>query len=377
MDKQTFFTLIDKYQDGTATPAEKSLVEEYYRRLEATGTTELSAEEEAALKETMFGQIAEGIKEPVVRKMPVWKRVAAAAAIIGLIATGSYFMFFNKLPTATTEVAASNPAEIKAPSSTNAVITLSNGEQIMLDNAANGQLTSQGNVTIKKMADGQIAYIGTSGELIYNTLTNPRGSQVVSLTLADGSKAFLNAGSSLKYPVAFTGNSREVELTGEGYFEIAKDTKKKFIVSAGGSITEVLGTHFNVNAYNDDNGTRITLLEGSVKILRSAQDDKAVVLKPGQQGQITNIINVVNNADVEQVMSWKNGWFEFDQTDLNTIMRQVSRWYDVDVVYQGKQTAEKFGGRISKNLPLSSVLQMLESNGVAFRLEGKKLIVIP
>src|SRR5687768_8531436 len=149
MEKQIFFDLIDKYQGGTATTAEKALVEEYYRRLEVTGTTQLSGQEEAELKETMYQQILAGIKEPVIRRMPVWKRFAAAAAILLMIATGSYFLFFNSPGTKTPEVVITNPAEIKAPSATNAVITLSNGQQIMLDSVANGQLTNQGNVTIQ------------------------------------------------------------------------------------------------------------------------------------------------------------------------------------------------------------------------------------
>jgi len=389
MDRNTFFSLLDKYQDGSASAAEKALVGEYYRRLEAMGITNLSIEEEQMLRETMYQAIVAGIKEPVVRKMfdPIGKKrivstgrqVAAAAAIFIILATGSYFLFFNR-PSGNSQeqlTTGNQPQDVKAPETNRAMITLANGERVYLDSVANGSLAQQSGVEIVKLADGKIVYKGTSTSLsvTYNTLTNQRGSTVIDMTLSDGSRVWLNAGSSVTYPIAFIGNERKVSITGEAYFEIAHDKAKPFIVSKGETSVTVLGTHFNVNAYDDEADIKVTLLEGSVKVSNHLQ---AVFIKPGEQARVSpNSPLRVGGVDLEQVMAWKNGWFEFDNTDLETIMRQVSRWYDLDIVYEGKISSEKFGGRLSKDLPLSSVLKLLEENGTKFRLNGKQLIVIP
>jgi transmembrane sensor len=275
---------------------------------------------------------------------------------------------------------------VAAPTRTKATITLADGRIVELDSLANGTLATQGNVKLVKLANGQIAYETVSGEIVnpstalrmqYNTLTNPRGSKVIDMALIDGSHVWLNAGSSVTYPVVFVGNERKVSVSGEAYFEVTHNAAMPFKVSKEETTVEDLGTHFNVNAYEDEEDIKVTLLEGSVKILRSAQDDKGTLLKPGQQAVVREgeNIHVVNDVDVEMIMGWKNGKFEFDKTDLTTIMRQISRWYDVEVVYEKKATTEKFGGGISRNLPLSGVLQMLENSGVHFRLEGKKLFV--
>ncbi|HXS54891.1 MAG TPA: FecR domain-containing protein, partial [Hanamia sp.] len=192
----------------------------------------------------------------------------------------------------------------------------------------------------------------------------------------DGSKVWLNAESSLTFPVAFPGEERKVEITGEAYFEVAHDANKKFIVTKGTTTVQVLGTHFNVNAYDDENSIKVTLLEGSVKV---ENVNNKVIIKPGEQAQVgkDNGIKVVNDLDIQQVIAWQKGLFEFNHADLASIMRQVSRWYDVEVIYDGKITEGKFGGGLSKSLPLSAVLKLMEANGVKFQLEGKVLKVIP
>jgi ferric-dicitrate binding protein FerR (iron transport regulator) len=205
--------------------------------------------------------------------------------------------------------------------------------------------------------------------------------------LPDGSKVWLNAASSIRYPTTFAGDERKVELTGEAYFEVAKDPKKPFHVKTPTQDIEVLGTHFNVNAYEDEGATKTTLLEGKVRLVSGEwaagsrkADMRSVILNPGQQAiaaiNINAPIHVTDDIDLDQIMAWKNGWFEFDNTDIKTIMRQISRWYDVDIRYETKTNNETYGGRISRNLNLSSILKMLETYGVHYRLEGKTVSII-
>jgi transmembrane sensor len=404
MDKQSFFSILDKYQDGTASSAEKALIEAYYQRLEKAGTTELSAEEATALKEAMYQQIAANIQLSDTRVIPIKRKnynLAAAAVLLTLIGAGSYFWLFNK-PTGeppTTSKAQVKPKDLP-PGRDAAVLTLADGKTIILDSAS-GTISQQGSATVINVK-GQVSYDNSSpsippkagGEaaVVYNTVTTARGNQY-QLILADGSKVWLNSASSLRFPTSFTGNSRDVELDGEGYFEIAKDASKPFHVKTRTQDLEVLGTHFNVNAYSDEDATKTTLLEGKVKVSQSAivnpesangkrqsakDNEFAVVLKPGEQAVLANNspFTIDHSPDLDQVMAWKNGWFEFDNTDIKTIMRQISRWYDVDIKYETKINNETYGGRISRSLNLSNILKMLETYGVHYRLEGKTLSII-
>jgi ferric-dicitrate binding protein FerR (iron transport regulator) len=302
-----------------------------------------------------------------------------AAAVLLLLATGGYF-FWKKEETvriAKTTTSPSHENDI-APGTNKAILTLGDGRNISLDSASNGAISKQGNVTIIQL-DGKLSYEVSKEslsniEVTYNTIVTPKGGQY-QLVLADGSKVWLNAASSLRFPTVFTGNERRVQLNGEGYFEIAHDAAAPFIVEKGDTRVQVLGTHFNVNAYDDENQIQVTLLEGSVSVSRGNMEKR---LMPGQQAQIDSDIQIVDRVNIDKVMAWKNGWFEFDDTELSAIMRQISRWYDVDVVFEEKSLNQNFGGRISKNLPLSAILQMLQSSGVkGFRLEGKKLYVQP
>jgi transmembrane sensor len=382
MDKRMFFSLVDKYQEGKSTSNEKALVEEYYRRLEAMGKTNLSAKEENKLKDRMYRQIVKNLegdfKKTVIRRMPVWRKVAAAAAIFILFGTVGYFLFLNK--TSNRNQAVINilhgQKDIE-PGRSGAILTLESGKQIPLD-SVKGAITTQGGVTVINMS-GLLSYKKTQNtkEVAYNTITTSRGNQYQVL-LPDGSKVWLNSSSSLRFPTSFTASNREVELTGEGYFEIVHMATTPFRVKTDKEIVEVLGTHFNINDYSDEAVVATTLLEGSVKVT-AENSRESVIIKPGQQAVLMNNSQIVTReADINKVMAWKDGWFEFEQADLPTIMRQISRWYDVDIVWEGKPTSEKFGGRISKSLPLSSILQLLESNGVTdFRLEGNKLLVKP
>lgn len=393
MDKISFFSLLDKYLSGKATPSESRLLEEYYRRLESQGMAELSAEEEQFVKEKMYRVIAGEIRRPVVRSIYHWRKIAVAASIILTIGIGSYFIFFNTPRQASSDNQPVTEIKDLPPGRDAAVLTLANGEKIILDSAKGTITTSYGIQVIN--LDGLLSYEGdgsTSLSIAYNTITTARGNQY-QLQLEDGTKVWLNAASSLRYPVAFSGNSRGVELTGEGYFEVAASPnpsagggKRPFRVITDKQVVEVLGTHFNINSYNDEDAVRTTLLEGKVKVGLPSPKGEFIILQPGQQSVLRQApatagrqddITIQTGVDIEKIMAWKNGWFEFDQLDLATIMRQVSRWYDVDIVYESKLTNEQFGGRLSKNVPLSVVIEMMKASGVECKLDGKKLIVRP
>ena len=259
-----------------------------------------------------------------------------------------------------------------------AFLTLSNGKNILLDSATNGLLIQQNNVNIIKSSSGQLIYKNTSNlqsahEVSYNTLQTTRGGQY-QLTLPDSTKVWLNSASSIHFPTSFTGIDRKVEVTGEVYFEVAKNKAKPFTVNVNGMDVKVIGTHFNINAYNDDNVIKTTLLEGSVWITKG---DNTLLLKPGNQAQLNNYgeIKLLKNADIEEATAWKKGYFYFKNSSLQNVMRQLSRWYDVEVIYEGTIAERTFGGEISRNLAVSEILQILDKSKVHFKVEGRKIIV--
>lgn len=384
MDKQSFFSILDKYQDGTASAAEKALIEEYYRRMEKAGKTELTADEEAEIRRTMYNQIAASFEEPGAKVVPLkrsYSKVAAAAVFLMTIGAGSYFFLFKKpvIEPAHAETAKAKPRDLP-PGRDAAVLTLGDGRTIVLDSAS-GTISKQGGATVINL-NGQVSYDNKGGKdktetVVYNTISTARGNQY-QLILADGSRVWLNSASSLRFPTSFTGDKREVELDGEGYFEVAKNASKPFHVKTKTQDIEVIGTHFNVNAYTDESQVKTTLLEGSVKVNSAIGSPQSAILKPGEQSILKNNspFTIDHSPDIDQVMAWKNGWFEFDNTDIKAIMRQISRWYDVDIRYETKTSDSTYGGRISRNINLSNILKMLELYGVHCKLEGKTLTVI-
>ena len=306
------------------------------------------------------------------RKRPVIRWVAAAAIVLSL-GVGSYWLL-NR-PSGSREVVSRNKVQdVQAPQTNRATITLANGKTVYLDSAANGSLATQGNVQVVKLADGQIAYKGSASELVYNTLTNPRGSKVINMTLSDGSRIWLNAGSSITYPVTFVGNERNVEVSGEVYFEVAHNAAIPFRVRHGAMEVKVLGTHFNINAYADEPDVKVTLLEGAVKV---GNNMGLVNIKPGEQAIIStnHLPHTSGNINLDQVMAWKNGLFSFTGADLTTVMRQLARWYDLDVKYEGQMPARKFSGEITHDLTLSQLMNGLQSLGIQFSIEGRTMIV--
>jgi transmembrane sensor len=306
--------------------------------------------------------------------------MTAAAAIVLMLTAGYWFYSQQKTGTTQQPVAAEQVNDA-APGGNKAILTLADGSAVVLDTANNGMLSQQGSTRVQKTADGKLAYNSTSSgsnEVLYNTIATPRGGQY-QMTLADGSRVWLNAASSLRFPVAFNGKERIVELTGEAYFEVAKNKSKPFKVKvAGTSEVEALGTHFNVHAYADEAAVTTTLLEGKVKVNGNKTDE--LILIPGEQSQFYTNGELTKNktADAEAVLAWKNGKFNFgDEASIETVMRQIARWYDVNVEYRGTVKGS-IGGSISRNVNASKVFEMLEMTGVVkFKIEGKKVIVMP
>lgn len=295
-------------------------------------------------------------------------RWAAAAVFLIIMAGTAYFSLKKK---AGQPLAVRHTEDI-SPGHNGAVLHLSDGSTVMLDSAQNGTVARQGSMAAVKV-NGELKYVGNTAEAVYNTITTNPGRQW-RLSLADGTKVWLNAASSIHYPLAFNGSAREVEITGEAYFEVSPNASQPFIVNVGDERIRVLGTHFNVNAYTDEGGIKATLFEGSVKV---SKGDDAVVLKPGQQSRpgVNGRLNVVNNLSMEEIIAWKDGYFHFESADLKTILRQFARWYDVDIVYDGPVNNRKFFGIVKRNASLKRVLEMLQDNNIIYNIEGKKLIV--
>ncbi len=389
--------LFQRYLDGQCTPGEVKLLLQYFdhaendailrklirQQVEKDPGSDLSS---SHLLDSTYQRIELEIfsgasTTPVI---PLWKRTwlraTVAAAMIIMLATTSFLLFYHQRETG---LAVNKQHMLQgndiAPGRDNAVLTLADGSRIVLDSAANGTLTNEGGIKVLKL-NGQIAYNNAKskdadGKVLYNTIATAKGNQY-QLILSDGSKVWLNAASSIRFPASFSGNERKVEVTGEAYFEVTKNPSMPFRVIANGMEVEVLGTHFNVNAYEDEPEMNTTLVEGRVKINKA---NAMKILEPGQQARLsagsTNI--AVDHVDVAQVVAWKDGFFWFDNTDIHTLMRQVSRWYDVAVSFEGKVTEDGFSGKISRNVPLSKLLAILELYGVHFKMEGRKIIVMP
>ncbi|SDE66474.1 FecR family protein [Mucilaginibacter pineti] len=363
-----------KIKQGTATEAERLDFDTWYsRQAERTfHVPENLATSERALKDTIYQHIEQelGFNKSSRSRIVLWRRVAVAASILVFLSAGLYFAFDNPSP-AVQSVAAMK--EDFAPGSNKAILTLSGGRRIILTDAKNGQLAKQGNTVINKTADGKVVYGSGAGEasIAINTMSTPRGGQY-HLTLADGTDVWLNAASSITYPAAFTGKNREVEITGEVYFQVAHNAAKPFRVKSKDQMVEVLGTHFNINAYENEASTKTTLLEGSVALSSS---DQRILIKPGEQSVFNKNRFVVTDADVKEAVAWKNGYFHFVDTDIQTLMRQISRWYDVDVEFVGPISKDTFTGRISRFRNISQVLKIVKSSDVQLTFEGRRIMV--
>ena len=339
---------------------------------------EISPETSAKLFKAIHDKISAEAK-PVRRRVIPLRKIAVAATVMGLLLL-STFLLYNRNTSKETANAEVDKRRFKndvLPGGDKATLTLADGSTVVLDDARNGTLAQQGSSKVIKV-DGKLMYDpanNNSKEIVYNTISTPNGGQY-QLELPDGSLVWLNATSSIHFPTSFMGKERRVEVTGEAYFEVAKNRDMPFIVTVNGSEVQVLGTHFNVNAYSDEDNVKTTLLEGSVKFVSGTNIN---MLRPGQQSQLASngLIKVVSNVDVDEVVAWKNGMFDFDNAGIETVMRQLSRWYDVEIEYKGK-TDDQFIAEMRRNIKLSDALKALELTGkVKFEIQGKKIIVLP
>ncbi|NBB30070.1 FecR family protein [Cellulophaga sp. BC115SP] len=391
--------LIDKYFQSSCSEEE---LQELMEWVDASSETELGQKlagiwknfsSDTSMPEEMSERILTNIfnheeeEHPIeeeYREPSFWRTTYGMAASVALIISFGFFGWLQY--NANLKRTENRIVEVKSfeqhdvlPGGDKAVLTLDDGSKVVLDNSANGSLGKQGETDIRKTQSGKVVYEGGQvavAKPMFNTLTTPKGGQY-QVVLSDGTKVWLNAASSLRFPTAFTGNERRVEMTGEVYFEVAKNPKMPFKVITQGQEVEVLGTHFNVMAFQNEKVIKTTLLEGSVKV---SNNEKTAVLQPGQQSKVginSNIFRTVNDVNIEEELAWKNGYFQFNDASLEQVMRQIERWYDVDIEYVGKIPNEHFTGKLPRNTNLSNVLKILSMSEVEFKIEGKKIIITP
>ena len=382
MEKQYVIYLVQQYLSGQLTASQRG---ELFGWLESEGNRTafvdivtpmmLASQERKEYSEEEWGEVlqvilgSDKVRETPVRRMSpsrsgMW---LAAASVVVLVAIGGYWRYIHREPSQRPSIAVHDVA----PGGNKAVLTLSGGRRLVLDSTAADTVLTEG-ADIVANTGGRLAYKtgnSTDTEIAYNTLTTPRGGQY-QLTLPDGTKVWLDAASSIKYPTTFTGKERVVTVTGEAYLEVAHLEHQPFKVMVGGRTIEDLGTHFNINAYDDEPTRKVTLLEGSVKV-------EGVLLAPGEQAVIDPVSGKINiqRVETDQVVAWVKGKLSMDNLDVREIMRQVSRWYDVDVVYEGSIPQGRFWGVINRNVALSNMLGVMRENGIRVNLEGKKIIV--
>jgi transmembrane sensor len=355
---------------GDATMA--APIQEAIRRMLEAAPAGVSHEAPHPVLEKVLSIDKRGPLIPLYRRTAV--RWAAAAAVV--LMAGGPLAYRSWHHTATTPVAQQPASPAITPGTDRAILVLSGGGQVDLNGAQKGLLSQQGGSKVIKQADGRLAYEAGNGadtSPVYNTLITPRGGKY-QVTLPDGTKVWLNAASSIRFPAAFTGGDRTVGITGEAYFEVAADKRKPFIVITGQTQTRVLGTHFDVMAYPDEPSIRATLLEGAVALHESGAD---VLLKPGEEGAVgpTGVITT-RPVNVAAAVAWKDGYYYFDRTRMDEVMRQIARWYDVDIVYQGAVPRDEIVGKIPRSASVTEVLHVMELIGLRFKIDGKKIIVL-
>lgn len=388
--------LLKRYRLGLCSEDEKTAIEEWLASLVENGQWEWAETEKEAFNDMLQTRIRKEIDEihttpAIPQRRFRFFHFAAAAVVVFMVSAGIYTLFFRnaeKKETLTHKVTPQTGNDVQ-PGENGAILTLANGEKIILDSAGNGTLAIQSDVKVINKG-GQLIYdskSSSSNEVVYNTIATPRAKQF-KLQLSDGTRVWLNAASSIRYPARFTQNSRTVEISGEVYVEVASlqdatgKAKVPFVVKIlsasggdGGTI-KVTGTHFNINAYEDEALIKTTLIEGGIQFKKGNVEK---TLLPGQQSQLDKkgTIRIADGINVETETAWKNGYFTYDKTDIQTVMKQLSRWYDIEIEYEnGKIPDEKYWGDIQRDAPLSNVLKVLEISGVNFRIEGKKLIVV-
>ncbi len=398
-NKDTYFTvLIDRYMNNTCSREEMDEVlmlaekdpqklygalKEHWQGLQPAKNGEILSvapvfDQAASIEEAAHAQTQQDTGSDVdLRRKKIGRRYRMSIAAIAVITIGIAAYFLNHQSADRAVAQRQVVADVAAPAGTKATVRLANGQTIVLDSLLSGTLAVQEDAKLIKNADGQLVYEAQADPAdhtpVYNTLDNPKGSRVVDMTLADGTHVWLNAGSSITFPVAFTGSERRIQLKGEAYLDVSHNMARPFIVQTGDLMIRVLGTGFNVDAYGGTEPVKVTLLKGAVKL---SNKNTSSLLKPGQQASVKEQISVSNNVDMDNVLAWKNNKFIFDNSTIQQIMRQLERWYDIEVVYQGVPTTEAFIGSISRDVKLSQILSLLsETNAVHFEQQGKKVIV--
>lgn len=394
MDKTTLDLLFRKYLSGKCNKEEIEILLQYFRQADDALLSDLIRKEfetdtdiepaspkERERMERIFCNVKAEMHKR--RRIHAVLKYSIAAAVLLLIGGGVFWQLHirnNNISNIYSARASATdiPKDI-SPGHTGAILHLSDGRTIALDSAQDGTLASQGNVQIIK-EHGQIKYLGKSGEPLYNTITTARGRQW-KLVLPDGTTAWLNAESSISYPVYFSGETRNVTISGEVYFDVVHNASRPFIVKAGDQLVEDIGTAFDVKAYANERTIKTTLVKGSVKVTKNSE---SIILKPGQQSVAGQNLSLNNNVDVDGEIAWKDGYFQFHNTDLKEIMLQMQRWYNVSVEYKGSAKTDLFNGRIPRNLPISKVFDILQEAGVHFTIESVpngsfdgKIIVTP
>ena len=390
MSKEEVAKLLEKYRDGLCTEEEQALVESWHLNEISTRNSDINHAELKSARKQIWTAIEEETEINPNKKNAIWLKLAAAAVIlffIGVVVnkkTGKELVAHQEI--------SKNEIKIIQPGGNKATLTLGDGSKISLTDATDGVIAKQAGIDITKTNNGELIYTVTnssnSKKDFYNTIETPRGGQY-QINLPDGTKVWLNAESYLRYPAAFDDTQRTVELKGEAYFEVAKRFNKKGSRVAFKVITnlgsgrnqevEVLGTHFNINAYSNEPSNKTTLLEGSVKVKNLASGLMGL-LNPDQQSVInpSSPSVLIKAIDAEEAVAWKDGFFSFNDENLITIMNKISRWYDVDIDYKGNKIDKTFGGRISRFNSVNEVLDMLQTTGaVRFKIEGRRILVMP
>jgi transmembrane sensor len=361
--------LLEKYNRGMASPSEAALLQYWFIHEASRKESDMSEQELAQITMDMRKEV---VKQTKPNGSRLWPRIAAAAAAVAIV-FGVWFYTSRPVVNRNSEIANQNDI---APGTNKATLILADGKIINLSDEKSGVVIDASSL---KYNDGSAVERGDSDLRQDVKVNTPRGG-TYQVTLPDGTKIWLNAASSLKFPSTFVHlKNREVELTGEAYFEVAHNAEKSFRVKSKGQVIEVLGTKFNINAYIDEPATRTTLLEGAVKVSTSGMAAKniEVRLKPGQQTTLQNNKLIASDANMEEAFAWKNGLFSLNNESLESIMRKLSRWYNIDVEYKGNIPERQFGGEISRNTNLSEVLETLKAAKVNCTVEGRKIIITP
>jgi len=378
MEEKEFTLLAERIADGTATDEEIALYKQYcasFAQKEPQWNTEWG-DKEATGKElrTRIVSVLFGTPKSILRRFHPLIRVAASVALIigvGFVA----WKGFKRLETGT-QVAQTAVVKDIPPGTDQAVLTLADGATIVLEGSESRLIHKDGAAIRQQKGQLQYTVEDASAPVGNNKLTTSRGGQYM-LTLPDGTRVWLNAASSFTYPTRFSDKERRVEIEGQAYFEVAENPDQPFVVKVKGAFIKVLGTHFDIMAYPEEKEIQTTLVSGSIRVARGTAEK---IIAPGEQAfwadGAADGLSVRRAVDIQQAIAWKTGFFEFDNTDLPTIMRQIGRWYDVDIRYKNAPDDKTFGGRINRNLPLSQVLQLLEANGARFRVEDKEITVL-